>query len=314
MTRVVPQRPLLAPWYRLAEDGDRMLLEHGQSVVVLEGAAVRALLPALLPRLDGTRSLEDLVAELGVAVRPAVELALETLAANGLLVEGPDEPLSGAASAQALAAAFELAPSVAAGRLRAAVVGVVGSSLVGGQVARLLRCAGIGEVLRLDWPGSAAVDFVVAAPAPEEPPELDSWNRRAVDEHIRWLPVRPYDGLFAAVGPLIVPGESCCYECVLLRRAANLDYGDDLPRLEQVPIAARPDPALSALVAAFAAGLVLRFVVGHDPTLPGVLYAIAAGGTQPVTRHPVLRVPRCPVCSPVEEMGAPLPWHAAIAA
>ena len=52
----VPALPLLAPWYRVVGDGERLLLEYAQSVVVLEGAAVQSLLPALLPLLDGTRS------------------------------------------------------------------------------------------------------------------------------------------------------------------------------------------------------------------------------------------------------------------
>src|SRR5262249_23918384 len=78
----IPERPLLAPWYRLAGDGARLLLEHGQSVVALEGAAVRTLLPHLLPLLDGTRTYDELAARLGVAARPALDHALETLASH----------------------------------------------------------------------------------------------------------------------------------------------------------------------------------------------------------------------------------------
>ncbi len=138
----LPQQPLLAPWYRLVGDGDRLLLEYGQSVVALEGAAVRTLLPHLLPLLDGTRSYDDLVARLGAGVGPALDHALETLAAHGLLLEGPDAELEERSAAHAVAAAFDLVPSVAAGRLRAGVVGVVGSSPAGAEIARLLRLSG----------------------------------------------------------------------------------------------------------------------------------------------------------------------------
>src|SRR5204862_7816982 len=112
-----PTSPLLAPWYRLVGDGDRLLLEHAQVVVVLEGAAVSTLLPALLPLLDGTRTVPDLVERLGVAARPAVDRALETLAGHGLLVEGPAAPEPVRQAAHALAAAHAVAPAVAAERL-----------------------------------------------------------------------------------------------------------------------------------------------------------------------------------------------------
>jgi bacteriocin biosynthesis cyclodehydratase domain-containing protein len=314
VTRDVPVRPLLAPWYRLLEDGDRVLLEHGQSVVVLEGGAVRTLMPALLPLLDGTRSLAELVAELGVAVRPAVEHAIESLTAAGLLVEGPSEPPGGPAAAGMLASAFALSPAGAAERLRTARVGIAGAAPAAVQIGRLLRAAGVGELQRLELERPAPVDFAVVAPDAGDVDELDAWNRRALDEDLRWLPVRRHDGRHAAVGPLIVPRESCCYSCVQLRRAANLAYGDDLLRLERVPVAAPSDPVLDALVAAFTAWLVLRFAVGGDSTLPGVLFAVGDSATTAVTEHTVLRVPRCPACSPAERLAAPLPWHPAEAA
>src|SRR3954453_15508063 len=105
MPAAIPSRPLLAPWYRLGGDGDRLLLGHAQVVSVLGGAAVSTLLPQLLPRLDGTRTVDDLVDRLGGAARPPIEGALPKLAAHGLLTDGP--PASGPArrSAHALAAA-----------------------------------------------------------------------------------------------------------------------------------------------------------------------------------------------------------------
>src|SRR5262249_54694325 len=108
----IPERPLLAPWYRLAGDGDRLLLEHGQSAVARDGPAVRTLLPQLLPLLDGTRSYDELAARLGVAARPALDHALETLASHGLLVEGPAAPPDVRPAAHAVASTFDLAPSV----------------------------------------------------------------------------------------------------------------------------------------------------------------------------------------------------------
>jgi hypothetical protein len=55
-------------------------------------------------------------------------------------------------------------------------------------------------------------------------------------------------------------------------------------------------------------------VAGRDATLPGVLYAVEARPTISIGEHPVLRVPRCPVCSNANRAPARLPWHEARAA
>jgi len=304
------RRPLLAPWYRVVGDGDRLLLEHGQAVVVLEGAAVGTLLPALLPLLDGTRTVEDLVARLGPAVRPAVEHALATLEANGLLVEGPDAAGAGREAAAALAAAFGLPPAVAAARLRAGTVGIVGGGVEGVEAARLLHACGVGEVRRLSWRAVGVVDLALVAPAPDELDRLPAFNRRALGRELRWLLVRPFDGRLAAVGPLVVPGQTACYECLLLRRGANCGYGEELAALESAPLAARADAAFAAMAAALAAHVALRWLGGRDPALPGLLLALEARPALRLGEHAVLRVPRCPACSAVDR-AAPLPWHGA---
>ncbi len=307
----IPENPLLTPWYRRAGDDERLLLEHGQAVVVLEGGAVKSFLPALLPLLDGTRSREELVQELGIAARPAIDLALETLAVHGLLVAGPEVPVGVRAAAHGLASTFDLSPALAADRLAGATVRIVGSSTAGAEVARLLRASGIGSVARAGWRRGGRSDLAVVAPATDELDQLDAWNRAANECRRRWLPVLPYDGRFAAVGPLIVPGESCCYECVLLRRGANVEYFEQFREIERAPLAARAEPAFEALVAALAAHLALRWIAGQDGSLPGVLHTVEARPMLALGEHPVLRVPRCPVCSPVERLGARLPWHEA---
>jgi hypothetical protein len=88
VTAVVPERPLLKPWYRLAVDDGKVVLDHAQSALVFEGAAAARLLPALLPLLDGEHSLSDIVATLGQPAEAAIEQALALLAAHRLLT-GP---------------------------------------------------------------------------------------------------------------------------------------------------------------------------------------------------------------------------------
>jgi bacteriocin biosynthesis cyclodehydratase domain-containing protein len=310
----VPSRPLLAPWYRLVGDGDRLLLEHAQSLVVLEGAAVRILLPKLLPLLDGTRCIDELAERLGEPARPAIVAALELLAGRGLVVDGPDAPVHVREAAHAVAAAYGLAPAVAAERLGAASVALIGDSPCLVEVARLLWLAGVAEVRRGSWQGRGRADLTVVAPAPDELDRLPAWNQLAFDRKLRWFLLRPYDGRFASVGPLVVPGQSCCYVCMLLRRGANVGYADELADVEAAPVAALADAGFQTLVAGVAAHVAVRWVAGCDKTLPGILFTLEAQPALALDEHHVLRVPRCEVCSDVARVAPRLPWHAAEAA
>jgi bacteriocin biosynthesis cyclodehydratase domain-containing protein len=307
----VPERPLLVPWCRLVEDGDRLLLERARSVVVLEGGAVRTLLPELLPLLDGSRTREEIDGALGGAARTAVDQALEVLTANALIVEGGAETSRGAA---AVAAAYGLGPAEAGRRLREARIALVGESRLGRTVMRLLGRSGIGSVERLGWEPESAFDLAVVAPAPSEAGRLESWNAAALEQGARWVAVRPFDGAATTIGPLVVPGESPCHTCLLLRLGGQLEYGSDFARIERTPLRVEAGAPLETIAAGVAAHLVIDWIGGHDTRLPGLVHVIESGPPLVLSAHPILRVPRCPACSPAERLAPPVPWHEAAAA
>ena len=68
---LVPARPWLKPWYQRVVTDDSVLLTHGESIVVVKGRAATRLLPALLELLDGSLTVEEVVAALGEPIRPA---------------------------------------------------------------------------------------------------------------------------------------------------------------------------------------------------------------------------------------------------
>jgi bacteriocin biosynthesis cyclodehydratase domain-containing protein len=311
----LPELPLLSPWYRLVEADGALVLEHGHRVLRLEGAAVRALLSRLLPLLDGTRPIAEIAAALGAADEEPVRRALETLAESGVLVGGPPAECGAElrATAHLLAAERDASPAAVAGRLADAAVGVVGSSAAAGEAARLLRRSGIARVERRGWDGSDDDVFLVAPSPGEAAAELDAWNRRAVVLGTPWLQLLPYDGCFVAIGPLYVPGDTGCRECYRLRRAAALGIGTLSDALDASPTTAGAGPAVETAAAAVAVLHLLRWLALGDAALPGVLFALEPRGGVRITTHRVLRVPRCPVCSPVEHVAQPLPWFQPVA-
>jgi bacteriocin biosynthesis cyclodehydratase domain-containing protein len=313
----VPDRPALAPWCRLAADDRRILVEHGGTVVTFEGRAVRALLPKLLPLLDGTRTVPEIEAELGRPAARAVENALAMLATNQLLVDGRHRPSDEApATAAASFAAAVTRRTTQADALRAleqATVHVLGEGGVAEEIHRQLRLTGVGRVE--SRPLDGALDdsaFVVGAPERDAARGLATLNARALERRLPWLQVLPFDGRLAVVGPLFVPGASACRACYVLRRGSCSGYDDDYDLIDREPVRAPSPPPLAAIAAGLASLLTLRWLTTCDPALPGRFYAVESVGIVRLRYDEVLRVPRCSACG-LPERAVPSPWFEEVA-
>ena len=289
-----PERPLLKPWYRLSAEGGRSVLRYAGSVLEFEGAAAERLLPHLLPLLDGSRTVDEVVAELGEPVRPAVEHALALLRGRDLLTDG----VAGSSpSCELLAATTGYTVAEMQRRLDRAEIHVLGSGPTADSICRLLDASS-----RLDWneppprPG-----FVVAAPSGAEVRRLTDFNLAAIDARAEWMQVLPFDGRLAAVGPVFVPGETACHECFLYRRDATIS-----PTRDRTHGAYLGSPAIDAVVAGLAVHTALRHVTAGGDA--GTVLAVELAPDVRCTRHFVYRVPRCAACSTSARRAALAPW------
>jgi bacteriocin biosynthesis cyclodehydratase domain-containing protein len=318
----LPERPCLKPWYRLAKRDGRLILGYASSAVVLEGKAVEKLMPALLPMLDGSRTTAEINERIGEAAAPAVHHALQTLADRGVLTDGPAandsaDPVAETARFLAAVSADELTVAEGATALDDAVMTVIGGGPTALEIGRQLKASGVSRLTFLDWSATAeelsSVDLALVAPEPFELPELERWNRLALRQRQPWLQALPFDGRIAAVGPLYVPDDTCCYQCYQRRRAANLTFGeDDFWALEEVAASYPSSPPLRQIVAGLAATLALRWLgeraAGRTASsVPASLHAVEWREGLEVRRHFVYRVPRCPAC--FADRGVPSPWH-----
>ena len=305
----VPERPLLKPWYRMVRQEERVLLEHGRTVVVFEGGAARELLPTLLPLLDGAHTVDELCELMGPAVRPAVEKALALLAERGLLTAGPrpapDPDRGSIAESLAAESAREDGIAEIAGRLETATVSLLGDGLALDGLARLLQRSAVGSV-RSEAPAEPRASFVVVGPGGDRA----AWNRLALERGGDWLPFGELDGGAVTIGPLIVPNETACFECLVLRRESTSGCAQELALFRGTPPPA-PRPSLLAAATALAAELVVRWLGTRDPSLPGALFTVRSLEGISVDAHRVLRVPRCCACSRVTGVAQPSPWHEA---
>jgi bacteriocin biosynthesis cyclodehydratase domain-containing protein len=311
----LPRLPLLTVWHRLVQEEDRVVLEYGGEAVCFEGRATRSLLPALLPLLDGTRTVDEIASTLGQAAEPAIRHALDLLAANGLLSDGPPldmrvpQPFAAAVLQHVAANPSSTSPAAVYARLRSSRATLLGASAAAAEIARTLRLSGVCDVVRRAWADvDPAPGLVIAAPEPAELPSLSAWNERAVASGTPWLQVLPFNGRFSAIGPLFIPGETSCFECYRRRRASNVDYADEFWALERSGGGVADAPALTGAVSGIASIAALRWLLLRDPWVAGVMVALELGESLRLGAHAVYRLPRCLVCSDARDLCAPLPW------
>ena len=291
------------------------MLDYAQSAVVFDGTAAARLLPALLPLLDGEHAVSDIVAELGEPAAPAIDQALALLAEHRLLSGPLPAPSSFSDRDQTLRLLLatdrsDISAFAVRDTLERAQVTIAGSAPLGEEVARVLRCSGVEQIehVSLATTPRAADSLTLVAPAPGELPELDAWNRACLGSGAVWLALLPCDGRVAPIGPLFVPGETACYDCLRIRRASTCGYAAEFWSLDAAP-AAYPDCfSIRRAVAGLAGWLALRWLVGRAASLPGVLHALELGPPVTVATHHVWRVPRCASCSDTAATSPPSPW------
>lgn len=309
------RRPLLKTWYRVVHEEDRLLLEYGHSLLVFEGRAAAVLLPRLLPLLDGTRTIDEVVTVLGPETRAAIENAIALLDEHQLLTSptDPGHPRHRIVdeSIAFVAATDPVSVAQASSALRETAVAVRGAGAAADEIVRLLRLSGLDQVERLQLADSldgAALDVV--CPSTTELPHLLDWNTRALESATPWLQMLPFDGRLFAIGPLYIPGETACYHCYLCRRQSQSGYDEtEFWALErEAPRSPSPVFAHTAS-AALATGVVLSWIASANPFLPGILYALEWGRSVALTQHTVYRVPRCPACSGLDDLAPPNPWY-----
>jgi bacteriocin biosynthesis cyclodehydratase domain-containing protein len=312
----VPKSKSIKPWYRIAQGGNRVVFQYADSAVVLEGRAATVLLPKLLPLLDGHHTLHDVEGIAGENGRPAVRAAIEALDRSDLLVDGPvpttDTNLARTASFESAVGAYGATLADVSERIATAHVFVYGTSGVAAEVVRLLQSSGIvrAEPLSAFDATTAAADLLIAAPAPSELASLSPLNLWALKMKQPWLQVLPYDGLFAAIGPLFVPWESSCHACYQLRRSANVDYPEEFLALDQGKAQFGQSAALDVTLAGLTVLNALRWIAAHDAVFAGTMLAFNPSSLdRALTTHHVLRVPRCPACAVVSRLGPPMPWY-----
>lgn len=124
-----------------------------------------------------------------------------------------------------------------------------------------------------------------------------------------WLPIHPFDGRFQLVGPVVVPDEGPCLECVALRWASTTPFAGDHAAAADAVAPLPRDPGLDAIAAGFAARYAARWIFARDWLVASTVLVVEPKVLS-AEAHPVFRVARCGTCGPRPYAGVVSPWRA----
>ncbi len=314
---------------------DRVVLKRGISEILVEGDCAGQHLETLV-RLLASREhkLDDLTDQFPTAVRPALSNLLSVLEKRGFLSEEGNKGgvENGRLEIQNFYDSFRPNCNLTPGNSSQLKILIMGNNRISHSIAKSLTEYGCAEVtigshpildspflsaddketatyVDLEDDGDSLLAYSVLCSASEcgEADALLDVNRSAMRAGRPHLPVWTSD-LLGFLGPLHYPDEGPCFQCFRYRRDAN-EYRPDIARRvrefvvseRQAQMGTLPGPMLTIL-GGIAAVDILKLLTGISPA--DSLHAIVTLNliSFELSRHRLLKVPRCPECSDVAKL------------
>ncbi len=340
-----PAGKLRALAVQLIGASDGVILVRGASSFRIQGQGAAAVVHRLLSLCMGEGATrQELLDMVSAPEREILSDLIDQLERRRLLIpvgaESPPPPASESAQeifywnfgAQAEAVLQTL------GEKRIAVLGV---NVISRQLAGALRASGATRVEVVDmplarnlslfdgerltsaqWPeplsrpvdyaawqkagGVASCDCLVVTSDFGGVELMREWNQVCLKERKDFLPV-VLSRLTGTVGPLVVPGETACYECLWARENSNLMNAGDARAVDRVAPQAQPVsgflPPMASILGDLAATELVKFYSGTLPYKVGALIEVKLL-VPLVQAHKLLKVPRCVACSSLNRTGA----------
>lgn len=265
------------------------LLDEHRSVV-LEGG----IYPRLLPLLDGTRSLTEIVNTVGASAFHEITFALARLEghgclAEGIALEGRLDPIFVDTLTRATPA--PATDALARGVSLLALGGIDGEVVADALAACDVAVHGAEETGR---PLLVVTDDYLR-------PELDGINRAALRRGREWMLAKPI-GMISWIGPLFVPGATGCWSCLAQRLRANRQVQGFIRRQQGddsgVPIVNSrvSSPTVTCLAANLIATEMVRWLLAPAAhALRGRMHTwdLFQGSS---SEHHLVRRPQCRAC------------------
>ncbi|MGW1009319.1 TOMM precursor leader peptide-binding protein [Streptomyces termitum] len=274
--------------------GEGVYLISERGVTALRGSCVTT----LAPLLDGTRTLDRLVADAGTLPADQVKDVVTRLLGSGLLTHRAPAPTAAGDAGQAFWELAGVDGDEAARRTGSGTVTATGRGSEAGAGAEELLTALGAAGLRVHRPGHNTEPpglALVLCDTYLDPAlaDLDAAHRATGTP---WLPVR-LTGEQPWIGPVFQPDDGPCWHCLAEPLRRNRPAEAYLGRALGRPVSVPP----SGLAAGRAVGLHLacleavKWMAGHRHSGQNALWTLDTL-TLAGRHHPVRRRPQCPSC------------------
>jgi bacteriocin biosynthesis cyclodehydratase domain-containing protein len=325
-----------------------VILKRGTTRLFLEGSEVAELLDLLVERLTGGRSFEvsRLKAEVTGEQREPLLSLVETLKAHRFIVPAEDPGTSRREDVFFWNYRTNFASVI--GELSEIQLTVFGVNSIALALLGNLRGCGFRDIAFVDHPALRNLDYFdakrklraeIAAALSTPPQDFDAWqtenkhpegcfvvcsdfggrplvrdwNRFCVEHGVMLYPIILLDHV-VHLGPMIVPGEGPCYECLWTRQNSNLaDVARSRAGEMDADLGQHAIGYLQPMARAAADFGALELLKIFSTPLPGgkigrILDVDLMGPS--VEAREFLKVPRCPVCGDVVPKAKPQPQPA----
>jgi bacteriocin biosynthesis cyclodehydratase domain-containing protein len=322
--------------FQIIEISGGVVLKRGCTEVQIRGAGVGAVIKLLLAATakEGA-TIQELCSLFVPAHHQIIENLVSQLVERELLVWQPDaiRKQTPESKLDLLYWHFSARSDEVIERLNSRHIMVLGVNAISRQLALSLTASGVTNfevvdhsllrnleffddsgVLRAKaWPTTLPVpcaytetskhvfDCLVGTSDFGRSPLLRDFNRVCVDQGRHFVPI-VLSNMIGTVGPLVVPGTSACYECLLSRQASHLDVPDLRDAIDANSFMGQQcigfHPSMGSILADIAAVELMKFYGGVLQSSVGSLIEVNLLATK-MTSRKVLKIPRCAVCSPL---------------
>ncbi|HEY9803088.1 TOMM precursor leader peptide-binding protein [Anabaena azotica] len=224
--------PQIQPHYRVeVVEPKHVYLLDEQSAHALTGR----LYCQILPLLDGKHHLDDIYRKLnGLVEREHIDYVLDRLYEKGYLTEATVDLSQEVA---AFWSALGVVPSIVIRALEKAVTLMAVGEGIGEKTTASLAIVMKDMGLNVQSPNendqsTTSSTFQVVLTDDYLQPQLAEINRQALEIEQPWLLVKPVGNMFW-VGPIFIPGETGCWDCLAQRLRGNREIETSILRQKQ---------------------------------------------------------------------------------